>query len=232
MIKIFKNKVFIGTLCLLIAAALTFLLLPRLYKAQASTMEVVRINKTVEYGTVITEGMLTVSEVGAYGLPDNVIKDKSEIVGLVANSTIYAGEYLWRGRFIPAEVYAETMAKGGLSEGTYLLTISFPTASAAIAGILRAGDTVDVYGYSEDEDDNISVNEVLTSVRVYKVFNSEMRSLDELDAELEEKHDVALTNYNFVPAYVVFIVNEEQSKALIGLEKTKSLHLTLREAGV
>lgn len=230
MIKLFRNRIFIGAMCLMMAGALAFLLLPRLYSAQSSTVEIVKLKQTVEYGTTITDDMLTVSEVGSYGLPDNVVKDKSEITGLVAVETIYAGEYLWRDRFMTEETYEETEKNTGygLSEGTYLLTISLPSESSGIAGILRAGNTVDVYGYTDDSG-TAAVNMALAGVKVYKVLNSKLVSLDDLDAKLKADHNADSSDYDFAPAYVVFTVNEQQAKTLIGLEKDKSLHLTLRE---
>ena len=232
MLKLFRNKIFIGAMCLLLAGMLAFVFLPRLYSAQASTTEIVKLRQTVEYGTVITEDMLTITEVGSYGLPDSVVRDKSEVVGLVAGDTIYAGEYLWRDRFMTQEVYESAASKTsfGLSDGTYLLTIGLPSESSGIAGILRAGNTVDVYGYTDDSGSTV-VTEALTAVRVYEVLNKKLLSLDDLDAELKANPDADPSDYDFAPAYVVFIVNEQQAKVLIGLEKDKSLHLTLRETG-
>ena len=230
MLKLFKNKIVIGAMCLILAGALAFVLLPRLYSAQSGTTEIVKLRQTVEYGTVITNDMLTVAEVGVYGLPDNVVRDKSELVGLVAGGTIYAGEYLWRDRFLTEEGYENAASKTGygLSDGTYLLTIALPSESSGLAGILRAGDTVDVYGYTDENGSDV-VSEALTSVTVYKVFNSKLVSLDDIDAELTANPDADPTDYDLAPAYVVFIVDEQQAKVLIGLEKDKSLHLTLRE---
>lgn len=232
MLKLVRNKIFIGAMCLLLAGILAFVLLPKLYNAQSGTTEIVKLRQTVEYGTVITDDMLTVSEVGSYGLPDNVVTDKSEIIGLVAGSTTYAGEYLWRDRFITEEAYteAETQTGYGLSDGTYLLTIALPSESSGLAGILRSGDTVDVYGYSDDDGSTV-VSKTLTGVTVYEVLNDKLVSLDDLDAELEANPDADPSDYDFAPAYVVFIVNEQQAKVLIGLEEDESLHLTLREAG-
>ena len=127
------------------------------------------------------------------------------------------------------EAYKEVTSKEslGLSDGTYLLTISLPSESSGIAGILRAGDTVDVYGYT-DSGGTVAVNEALTCVKVYKVLNNKLVSLDDLDAKLKADSSKDSSDYDFAPAYVVFTVNEQQAKTLIGLEKDKSLHLTLR----
>ncbi len=230
MIKLFRNKLFIGAMCLLLAGALSFGLLPRLYGAQSGTTEIVKLRQNAEYGTVITEDMLTVAEVGSYGLPDTVVTDKSEIIGLVAGDSIYAGEYLWRDRFMTPDALAESKAQNGygLSEGTYLLTIALPSESSGLAGILRSGDTVDVYGYT-DESGSAVASVALTAVFVNKVLNSKLVSLDDLDAELTANPDADPADYDLAPAYVVFTVNEQQAKVLIGLEKDETLHLTLGE---
>jgi len=229
LLKLFKNKIFIGAMCLLLAGILAFVFLPRLYGAQSGTTEIVKLRQTVESGTVITDDMLTVAEVGAYGLPDNVIRDKSEITGLIAGETVYAGEYLWRDCFLTPEAYGQggNSTGYGLSDGTYLLTIALPSEASGVAGILRAGDTVDVYGYS-DESGSAVVSKTLTGVTVYEVLNDKLASLDDLDAKLKADSDADASDYDFAPAYVVFTVNEQQAKVLIGLEKDKALHLTLR----
>lgn len=229
MLKLFRNKIFIGAMCLLLAGILAFVFLPRLYGAQSGTTEIVNLRQTVESGTVITDDMLTVSEVGAYGLPDNVIRDKSEITGLVAGETVYAGEYLWRNCFLMPEAYEKAVKNTsyGLSSGTYLLTIALPSESSGLAGILRAGDSVDVYGYSDDSGSAV-VSKALMGVTVYEVLNDKLVSLDDLDAKLKAASDADSSDYDFAPAYVVFIVNEQQAETLIGLEKDKALHLTLR----
>lgn len=214
------------------AGMLAFVFLPRLYSTQFSATEVVKLKQTVESGTIITDDMLTTIEVGSYGLSDNVIKNKSEIVGFVAKETVYAGEYLWRDRFTTQETYKRTASKPehALSEGMYLLTISLPSESSGIAGILRSGDTVDIFSYMHDGGAT-NVKEALTSVSVYKVLNKKLKSLDELDYKLKSDTKADPAGYDFAPAYVVFTVNEQQAKVLIELEKEKSLHLMLRKAG-
>lgn len=230
--RLFRNKLFIGAVCLLLAGILVFGLLPRLYNAQSSIAEIVRLKETVVSGIVITADMLTVTEVGSYGLPDGIVKDKSEIVGLVANETVYAGEYLWRNRFVSEDDYESGtgQTRYGLSEGTYLMTMSLPTASSGIAGVLRSGDIVDVYGYAIS-DGVAAVTGELTAVTVYRVLNSKLMPLDDLDAMLTADPSTTISDYDFKPAYVIFAVNEQQAKVLIGLEKEESLHLVLRETG-
>jgi len=233
MLKLLKNRIFISAACLVMAAVLAFVLLPRLYETRSATTEVVRLNQTVERGTVIDDTMLTVSEVGSYGLAGDVVTKADQIIGQVAVSTVYAGEYLWRDRFIAIEEYELEIAGAGaaLGDGQYLLTVSFPTTSSGVAGVLRDGDVVDVYEYGTDESGSSAVNLAISSLRVYEVLNARLLSLSALDAELEAAPDADASDYDFAPAYVVFIADGQQAKTLIRLEREKSLHLALREAG-
>lgn len=227
---IFKNKLFIGAICLLLAAVIAFVLLPRLYKAQSSTAQVVTLKATVEQGTEITENMLSVTEVGAYGLPNGVVTDKTSIVGLAAGSTLYAGEYLWRDRFVSVSDYQNNGTDPKLEIGSYLLTIKFPSTSAGLAGVLRGNSVVDVYSFSENGDGTTTTERAIEGLEVFMVLNIKLQSLDELDA-LARIAETGSADYDFAPAYIVVKASEQQVKTLIRLEKSESLHLALVKAG-
>lgn len=228
-----KNKIVIGCVCLIIAALLAFGLLPRLYNSRSATTEVVRLNQTVEYGTVIDQSMLTLVEVGAYGLSGRVATSKADVIGKVAATTVYADENLLPEWFMSLEDFEKEAVKQGanLEAGQVLITVSFPTVSSGIAGLLRSGDSVDVYEYATNELGQSVVSKALAGMTVYDVLNSKLISLDGLDAALEADETLSADDYDFVPAYVIFIANEQQAKALIKLEREKSMHLTLLEAG-
>lgn len=227
---IFKNKLFIGAICLLLAAVIAFVLLPRLYKAQSSIAQVVTLKATVEQGTEITENMLSVTEVGAYGLPNGVVTDKTSIVGLAAGSTLYAGEYLWRDRFVSVSDYQNNGTDRKLEIGSYLLTIKFPSTSAGLAGVLRGNSVVDVYSFSENGDGTTTTERAIAGLEVFMVLNIKLQSLDELDA-LARIAETGSADYDFAPAYIVVKASEQQVKTLIRLEKSESLHLALVKAG-
>lgn len=117
-----------------LAVAFAFGLLPWLYSAKAATTEIVTLKQAAEYGTVITGNVLTITEVGSYGLPDSVVRDKSEIIGLVAMETFHAGEYLWRGSFISTADYEGVESKTG-----YGLSENLPAVHRPAVRIMDAG---------------------------------------------------------------------------------------------
>ena len=224
-----KNKIFLGAVCILLAAVIAFAVLPLFYRSQSRTETVVRLTEDVPAGTVLTARMLAETEVGAFGLPDKIARSKDAVLGSVAVENLHAGEYLWEDRILSEEAYRVKAAADnrGLAKSSCLVTVEFPTASAGIAGILRAGDVVDVYGCTQDEERNYTVERSLSSLYVYEVMNTKLESLTELDqriAELPEEEN----SYDLQPAFVVFRCTEQQARILIRLEAEKALHLTYR----
>ena len=230
MLKFFKSKLFIGIICLLMAAVISFLLLPRFYESRSTVRNVIRVSKDVPAGTTLTVDMLTTAEVGAYGLSDKTVSSVSDAIGLVALDNLYAGEYLWSERIATAEVYQALVSEQtkGLSGSNCLVTIEFPTTSSGIASVLRAGNIVDVYECKEEEDRSTSVSKCLGGLYVYDVLNQKLESLDALDKKLDEAIIEEDTEYDFIPKYVVFRCSELQAQTLIRLERMDALHLTLR----
>lgn len=231
MLKIFKSKTFIGIICLLLAAVIAFLLLPRFYAARSTVRSVVRVSKDVPAGTTLTADMLSTAEVGAYGLSEKTVANVGDAVGLVALDSLYAGEYLWSDRIVTAEDYKAKLSEKtkGLTGSNCLVTIEFPTASAGIASVLRAGNIVDVYEHVEGEDRSTLVSKCLSGLYVYDVLNQKLESLDELDRKRDEAVIEEDTDYDFIPKYVVFLCSQTQAQTLIRLEKMDAFHLTLRK---
>jgi pilus assembly protein CpaB len=233
MTKLIQNKLFIGILCIVLAAVVAFLLLPKFYKSQAATENVIRASQDIPAGTVLTSEMVTTSEVGAYGLPSDVLRADATAVGMVASENLYAGEYLTGKHLMTEDEYkkAEQESKLGLTGGMSLITIEFPSSSAGVAGVLRSGDTADVYEYIKEKNENgeeVSLTELaMSGIYVFDVLNRNMESLSDLDARKEALPEGDNTTFDFAPAFVVLRCDQQQILTLIRLERTDALHLAL-----
>lgn len=236
MSKLFQSRLLVGLLCIILAAAIAFVLLPQYYKSQAATESVVRVTQDIPAGSVITADMVTASEVGACGLPSDVLRAGENAVGMVASEKLYAGEYLTDKRLMSADEYEANIRKDtkNLAVGACLITIELPSASAGVAGVLRTGDTVDVYEYAaqrnEDGEEAYSTELAMSGVYVFDVLNRNMQSLTELDAQKEALSEGDNTSFDFAPAYVVVQCDWQQIPALIRMERTDALHLALTKA--
>lgn len=216
---------------MLVAAGIAFFVIPRFYAGQKATTSVVRPTQEIAAGTVITEAMLTTTEVGTYGLPERIVKGGSEVIGKVALETIHAGEFFWADSLTTEEAYKATVGANtkGLEDGYCLVTIKCSEASAAVAGVLRPGNIVDVMECVENtEHGTFSTVKALDNMYVYDVLNSGLVSLDEVDRMAESATEDSSTNYDYEPAYVVIRCTEAQAQTLIRLEKAETLHMTLQ----
>ena len=229
--KILKNKLFISTACLVLAAVLSFALLPKMYEDKTATANVLVLNQTVDEGTEITEKLLTTAEVGAFGLSGAVATDREQVIGMVATSTIYEGEYLTKNRLVTAEEYKKSASGAVLADGQFLLALKIPSTSSGLAGQLRGAALVDVYTTVDDENGAIKTEKVLSQISVKHVLNSKLESLDDSGERMTEEEDDAKDDTDYTPVYIVVTVDETQAKTLIALEKAENFHLTLTRAG-
>ena len=231
MAKVFKSKLLLGVLCLLLAAVVAFVLLPKLYASKAETVTAVKLASDVPSGTMLTEEMLSTAQVGAYGLPGSVVRSAEDAVGKVAVEPMYAGEFLTETRLVTEEEYntLELSRTKGLESGNCLVTIKLPGASSGVASVLRSGNLVDVQEWVKGEDKAVTVKKVLSSMYIYDVLNGKLQSLSALDKQKAEAAEEA--DFDFEPKYIVFRCTDAQAQVLIRLEHEESLHLTLQRAG-
>lgn len=241
--KLIRSKTFLAVICIILAAAVAFVLLPKFYESQSATVDVIRVSQDIPVGTVIEKSMISTAKVGAYGLSNKIVTNVDDVVGKVAAEPLYNGEMLWPDRIITKEDYQAMVEEGtkGLTSGQCLVTLEFPSESSGIAGVLRAGNIVDVYEFAEKEEEvdpetgetiapeTIEVSKALDSMYVYDVLNSNLESLDDLDAEKEAMLADESKDFDFNPVYVVFRCSEDQALTLIRLEKMEALHLTLKD---
>ena len=216
---------------MLLAAGIAFFVVPRFYSNQKSTGSVVRPTQEIVAGTLITEIIVTTTEVGAYGLPEKIAKDPGEVIGKVLLENAHAGEYFWLDSLTTEDDYkafVEVNTKG-LTDGQCLVTIKCSSASVGVAGVLRPGNIVDVFACVEDtETDTYSTVKALDNMYVFDVLNSALVSLTEVDEMKANATEESTENYDYEPAYVVIRCTEAQAQTLIRLEKAETLHMTLQ----
>lgn len=93
--KLLKNRIFLSVLCLVLAAVVSFLLLPRFYENKSVTVMVLRAAEDIPAGTELAERHLVSVEVGGYGLPEGILNDKTLIIGKVAQTNMAKGDYFF-----------------------------------------------------------------------------------------------------------------------------------------
>lgn len=230
--KLLKNRIFLTVLCLVLAAGVSFLLLPRFYEDKGATVTVLRAAEDIPAGTELAEHHLVSVEVGSYGLPEDVINDKAQIVGKVAQTDISKGDYLFTqklGNFVVNELL-DRIAKNNQR----LVTISLPSIAAGLSSHLLAGDIVTVAVFVErasdgqDSSPQVILYPELHSLEVYGIENARTQDTAEMREQQKESQS---GSSDTVPKVVTLIVTEAQAKTLIQAEYSGKLHLIFEKRG-
>lgn len=248
--KLFRSKIFLSVILLVIAGALAFVALPNLYDSQSTTVNVIQLTGSITSGTEIKDYMLTTKQIGAFGIDGSVIKDKKEIVGKYAAYNLRGETILYADQFVDTFSDAAGAAETLLKDGDQLMTITVDAASS-VGGLIKTGSIVDIYtkvlekeeerdeyGYViEDDLIDLELTPILTNVRVYKVQNSNLQDITELQREwrtLKAANDSASEDFgsSLIPTYATVIVNKEQALTLVQQEYNgQIMHMVLSPDG-
>lgn len=231
--KLLKNRIFLSALCLILAAGVSFILLPHFYADKNVTAMVLRAASDIPAGTEITEHHLLSAEVGGYGLPEDMLNDKEQIIGKVAQTTIARGDY-----FFPQKLgnhLGDELLDRIMKNDQRLVTISVPSVAAGLSSHLLAGDIVTVAVFVEkasdgqDSSPQVIVFPELKGLETYSVENARTQDTSEMR---EQQKSNQSGNSDTIPKAVTLIVTEAQAVKLIQAEYTGKLHLIFEKRGV
>jgi len=194
---------------------------------------VLRAAETIPAGTEIQDKHLVLAEVGSYGLPEDIINDKSLIIGKIAQTDIAKGDYLFPQKL--GGTIANELLDRIARNNQRLVTISVPSIAAGLSSHLQRGDTVTVAVFMDKASDGQSTSPQvilypeLKGLEVYGVENA--RTQDTAQVR-EQQSEGQSSSGDPVPKAVTLIVIEAQAQKLIEAEYTGKLHLIFEKRGV
>ncbi|MCB8818427.1 Flp pilus assembly protein CpaB [Desulfosporosinus shakirovi] len=231
--KLLKNRIFLSVLCLVLAAGVSFLLLPRFYENKSATVIVLRAVEDIPAGTEITDKYLESVEVGGFGLPEGVINDKTLIVGKVVQTAIAKGDYFFPQKL--GSFVADELLDRIVKNNQRLVTISVPSIAAGLSSHLQVGDIVTIAVFmqkassGQDSSPQVILYPELHSLEVYSVENARTQDTAEVREQLSNGQS---TTGDPVPKAITLIATEAQAQKLIEAEYTGKLHLIFEKRGV
>lgn len=232
--KIFKNRIFLSSICIVMAGVIAFILLPKFYEDKGATVNIIRAAENIPAGTEIQEKQLVSVEVGKYGLPDDILNDKTMIIGKIAQADIAAGDFLFPQKL--GNNIADEKLDRIIKEDKRLVTISVPSIAAGLSSILQVGDRVTVAVFIDKNADGyntqssaspVTVYPELKDIEVYSVVNARMQNT----AEVRDQQG-SQNNSDPIPKAVTLVVTEKQAARLIEAEYTGKLHLIFEKRGI
>lgn len=231
--KLLKNRIFLSVLCLVLAASVSFLLLPRFYESKSETVMVLRAAEDISAGTKIENKHLVNVEVGGYGLPEGILNDKALIVGKVAQTDIPKGDYLFPKKL--GDYLADVKLDSIAANHQRLVTVSVPSVAAGLSSHLQSGDIVTAAVFMEkasegkDSSPQVILYPELKGLEVYSVENARTQNTAKVR---EQQSGSQSPTGDPIPKAVTLVVTEVQAEKLIQAEYTGKLHLIFEKRGV
>jgi len=232
-LKLLRNRIFLSALCIIVAAAISFGLLPKFYANKDATIMVLRASENIPAGTKIENKQLAEVEVGKFGLPEGVINDKSLIVGKIAQTNISKGDYFFPEKL--GDFAANEILDRIVKNNQRLVTVSVPSIAAGLSSHLQSGDMVTVAVFMEkasngqDASPQVIIYPELKGLEVYSVENA--RTQDTAEVRKQQSSSQSSTG-DPIPKAITLIVTETQAERLIESEYTGKLHLIFEKRGV
>ncbi|MBQ2923285.1 MAG: Flp pilus assembly protein CpaB [Clostridia bacterium] len=215
--KIFQNKIVVGVICIVIAAILAFFFLPSISKSKSNTEKIYAVKNAVAEGTKIEESMLVEKEVGSYGLPQSIIKEKDKIVGKYASCDITPDDLILSSKL--SDYAANQKLDKVMSQGNMLVTVSLDSVASAVGNHLKSGDIISIVGYANDA---VVVYEELKALEVYSIENENAEKLEDVENNEEAEH---------LASTVTLIANQVQAEKLIQAEYSGKVHAVFVKRG-
>lgn len=214
-VKIFQNKITVGIACIVIAGVMAFVFLPSINKGKNGTVTIYKLREPISAGTQINDEMLVEKEVGGYGLPDSLVKEKENIAGKFAACDIASDDLILSSKL--SDFAASQELDRVMNDGKMLVTVSLNSVAAAVGNHLKSGDIISIIGYANDK---VNSFDELQNLEVYSVENDDAQDIDDV-GEDEDK----------IAANVTLIVDKAQAEKLVLAEYSGKVHAVFMRRG-
>jgi len=236
--KLLKNRIVIGIICIIVGLLLSFAVLPALQNNGQSTVSAVRMKEPVQGGTQITAEMVETVKI-PQNLVQGSIVDTSSVVGRYANARLYAGDYLTGGK-LSATPEEQNAFAAGTAKGKTVVSVTLPSLASGVSGSLQPGDIVTVIALpksSGNQSMNVEPNPSGETTEGAAVISPELHYLEVCmvsasdGASADVNSNPGKDDKNSLPVTVSFYASETQALKLAELEHQGIIHLTFVARG-
>ncbi len=207
-----NNRTIIGIVCIVLALVITFGAAPLVNRISDRKTDIVRVVNRVERGREITAQDIEVVKVGAYGLPDGVIRDPKAVVGQFATADLFAGDYLSAEK-LSRDSAGATDILGTLNGEKVAISVAIGSYSEGLSNKLQNGDIVSIIIYDKDK----YMSYIPPELKYVRIITTTTSGGIDRDENTEGEKAVTAT----------VLVTPEQAELLSMYENVTSLHFVL-----
>ncbi len=236
--KIFKNKLVIGILCILVGLAVGFLALPKVAERQNEEITIVKAKTFIQQGTEITSDMLDTVTVTA-DVIQNGIEQTEKIKGRYAVTDIYEDDFFTQDK-ISDMVTSENLLQLASAKGKQVVSITLPSLASSVSGRLQSGDVVTIMTTSKNTNLDMALEPdaeyessenntyIISELKYLEVCT--LTTVNAADARVES-HPVD-GEQNELPVTISFFVSEKQALKLAEIEQNTQIHIAFVARGI
>lgn len=224
---IFRSKALWGSLCLVAALLIAFIIAPMWQSRAAALAPVVVLTRSAASGEKITQDMLSVVEIGAAGIPQGAVTSLDEAVGQYLAVDGLAGDILTIPRLLP-QYPTDDPVLLDLPAGKVAMAASLGTLEQSVASKLRAGDVIQLFAVLDNmmaDNGSVAASIIpeLRAVEVLSVTNDNAEDIGDRDffSDVEDRRI----------ATVVLALNPQQAATLAGVEENATFYAALVTRG-
>jgi len=235
--KIFKNRVFLGILCIIAGLVAGFVILPAFTNNTAETRPVPVMKMAVQTGTQLTADMITTQELPKSAFP-GAVANPFDAVGKYAIADLFAGDVLTGAKLSSSLEAMDAMAAAS-EKGKQVVSVTLPNLAAGVSGRLLPGDIVAVMATAKNANQSLGLDpDTDTTAQTAKtVVVPGLEALEVCMVTTNAAADAHVSarpsegEKNEPPVTVSFYVTPEQALRLAELEQSSVIHLAFVARG-
>lgn len=248
-----KKRTVLAVVCILLAIAIGFVLIPKYNEQQYKKTDAVIAVQDITEGTQITADMVQSAEVFAQSIPSDTVSKADDVIGK------YAGRFISKADYVTASKLSDVQfTKQGINVtgNKMIVSVTIPSAAAGLSGALKPGDLVSVYAVPSKQSTGTSTSILTAAMQAEPDTSSgpsETASPTATPIVTPEIPDNAIlpdelkyievagiysgnqsngeTGVDAIPVTVSFYVDANQAKELVEINSGATLHLVLVARG-
>lgn len=217
-----KSRALVGTLCLIIASILCFVITPAFTTALNTKIKVLETTRNIKIGEKLNDSMFREIEVGSYGLNPNIITNKNEIKNKYATIDLYKGQYVYKNNISEKIPYKDEYLYSNLTGNNRAISFTIKNLSNGLSNKLIQGDIISIIVINQsakNEKEQTYIPEELKYVEVLTTTNNDGNDIKYTDNNKNNEDNIYQT--------VTVLCCDEQAKIIANAELTKQLFVEL-----
>lgn len=229
-----KTRTIIGVICVIAALVLSFAVAPLVNRFSDSRFEIVCVKRAVTKGHQLTDDDIQTVTVGGYGLPDDVIRDKSVVIGKYAACDMVSDDFILPSKLTDNADSADDVFMN-LDGSKVAMSITIQSFAGGLSGKLANGDIARLIVNTDD--DGAYVPDELQYVKVITSTTAKGIDKDELIRNDDGSYELPTTLTLLVDTYLAKLLAEYENNSKIhavfvsrGNEELASEFLNMQES--